>query len=605
MSALLLWGFLFTLPGLLMTALGVGKRPGAASQGGPPLMLVVALAALATGGNAELDLPNWLPFLPDGAFHLRVDPLSAVMLAVVGAVSTCVYVFSLGYIPDNVGASQGYSPDESIVAQRRFFCFLDFFVASMAILVLAGNLAVLLVGWTCVGISSFLLITFLNKKEGTLSAGMQALAANAIGDAALLVALVLVPRGCGDLLTLGSPNCTAGPGGPALLALLIMIAAMAKSAQGPLYFWLPSAMAGPTPVSALIHAATMVAAGIYLLSRTHGLLAVAPSVAQATAIIGVLTAVIGGGLSMIQSNFKRGLAYSTVSQLGYMFAAVGFGAPFAAMFHLVTHASFKALLFLTAGVVIHALGGREKLTDMGGLRKELPGAYAAFLVGSLALIGLPLTSGSFSKDAILEVAQGHDFLPPLLWLGLFGGVFLTGMYTGRLFFGVFHGPRRFLGHVHPPGPEMMWPLVPLAIGAIFLGYLEWPQPLLSRLLGETVGHAETIHFPSVMGLVAGALGLAGFGLMAWRTSPQPAVQPAGAHADHHGEAEHVEALEPNVGWSDWAAERSYGVANVVAGFQSGQLSRYILVSVLGLAAILLLTLAGNTIGVTQSFSGPR
>ena len=307
MSALLLWAWLFTLPGLLMTALGVGKRPGAASQGGPPVMLIVALAALATGAHAEFEIANWLPFLPDGAFHLRVDPLSAVMLAVIGAVSTCVYVYSLGYMDEKV---------EGAANVRRFFCFLDFFLASMALLVLAGNIAVLLIGWTGVGISSFLLISFWNEKPGTLAAGMQALAANAIGDAALLVALVLVPAGCGDLLTLGTAQCVAGPGGAVLLAWLILIAASAKSAQGPLYFWLPTAMAGPTPVSALIHAATMVAAGVYLLSRTHGLLAAAPGVAMATAIIGVLTALLGGILSLQQSNFKRGLAYSTVSQLG-------------------------------------------------------------------------------------------------------------------------------------------------------------------------------------------------------------------------------------------------------------------------------------------------
>jgi NADH-quinone oxidoreductase subunit L len=598
MSILLLWAWLFTIPGLLLTALGVGRRPGAASQGGPPIMLAVALAALAGGAHAELVLPDWLPFLPDGAFHLRVDPLSAVMLAVIGAVSTCVYVYSLGYMDRDV---------EGDANVRRFFCFLDFFLASMAILVLAGNIAVLLIGWTGVGLSSFLLISFWNDRPGTLSAGLQALAANAIGDAALLVALVLVPAGCGDLTTLGSQQCLAGPGGATLLALLILVAAGAKSAQGPLYFWLPSAMAGPTPVSALIHAATMVAAGVYLLARTHALLDASPAVAHLTAIVGVLTALGGGLLSLQQTNFKRGLAYSTVSQLGYMFSALGFGAPFAAMFHLVTHASFKALLFLTAGVVIHALHGREKLADMGGLRKELPGAYAAFLVGSLSLIGVPLFAGAFSKDAILEAAQNHDFLPPFLFLGLFLGVFVTGWYTGRLFFGVFHGPRRYLGELHRPDGVMLWPLVPLAIGAVVLGYLEWPVPLLSSLLAESIGEAEPLQFPSAMGLIAGALGLAGFAWAAWRTEPQRAVQPAPAVATHDAEpeTEHVEPLEPNVGWSDWVAERSYAVANAIAGVQSGQLSKYILVSVLGIAAILILTLAGSSVGLSQTISGPR
>jgi len=597
MSALLLWAWLFTLPGLLLTALGVGRRPGAASQGGPPVMLIVALAALATGAHAEYEIANWLPFLPDGAFHLRVDPLSAVMLAVIGAVSTCVYVYSLGYMDPHVEDPDSPERGPNV---RRFFCFLDFFLASMALLVLAGNIAVLLIGWTGVGISSFLLISFWNEKPGTLAAGMQALAANAIGDAALLVALVIVPAGCGDLLTLGTAQCVAGPGGATLLAWLILIAAAAKSAQGPLYFWLPTAMAGPTPVSALIHAATMVAAGVYLLTRTHGLLAAAPGVAMATAIIGVLTALGGGILSLQQSNFKRGLAYSTVSQLGYMFAGVGFGAPFAAMFHLVTHASFKALLFLTAGVVIHALHGREKLSDMGGLRKDLPGAYAAFLVGSLALIGLPLFSGSFSKDAILEAAQVHDVLFPLLFGGLFVGVFFTGWYTGRLFFGVFHGPRKYLGPLHEPSGVMLWPLVPLAVGAVVLGYLEWPVPILSTVLGETVGHAEAVR-PNVNTLIAGALGLAGFAFSAWRTGPQPAAlpTPAEAHGVEHETEHYDEPLEPGAAWATWLADLSYGIANPIARFQSGHLSRYILVSVLGIAAILLLTLTA------QPMTGPR
>jgi NADH-quinone oxidoreductase subunit L len=593
MSVLLLWSWLFTLPGLLLTALGVGKRPGAASQGGAPVMLLVALASLSGGSHADFVLPNWLPFLPDGSFHLRVDPLAAVMLAVVGAVSTCVYVYSLGYMDREV---------EGDANVRRFFCLLDFFLASMAILVLAGNIAVLLIGWTCVGLSSFLLIAFWTNKAGTLSAGLQALAANAVGDAALLIALVLVPNGCGDLTTLASPTCIAGPGGATLLAWLILITASAKSAQGPLYFWLPSAMAGPTPVSALIHAATMVAAGVYLLARTHALMDAAPSVAAACAIVGILTALGGGVLSLFQPNFKRGLAYSTVSQLGYMFAGIGFGAPFAAMFHLVTHASFKALLFLTAGVVIHALGGREKLSEMGGLRKELPGAYVAFLIGSLALIGVPLFSGSFSKDMILEAGEKVN---SLYWLGLFFGLFLTGMYTGRLFFGVFHGPKRFEGHVHPETGLMLWPLVPLAIGAIFLGYVEWPGQGLSHLLAEAVGEAEPFA-PNVNTLIAGVLGIVGFALAPWFFKPQAAVRPAvtAAHADGHEvehETEHyVEPLEPNVGWSDALADASYGIANVVAGVQSGRLGRYIFVSVVGVAAILLVTL-----GFTQSMLGAR
>ncbi|HEV7662597.1 MAG TPA: proton-conducting transporter membrane subunit, partial [Chloroflexota bacterium] len=267
MISLLAWAWVFTLPGLLLTAFGFPsgqRRAGYASILGPIVLLVVAVTALASGGSASVVYDNWLPFLPDGAFRAVADPLSALLLAIVGFVASLVYIYSLGYLADEPG-------------RRRFFVYLDLFVATMALLVLAGNLAVLLIGWTGVGISSFLLITFYRNRD-TLGAGLQALAANAIGDAALLLAASIVPTGCGALATLSTPQCSTGAGGADALAWLLFIAAAAKSAQGPLYFWLPNAMAGPTPISALIHAATMVAAGVYLLTRTHAVLALSPNV---------------------------------------------------------------------------------------------------------------------------------------------------------------------------------------------------------------------------------------------------------------------------------------------------------------------------------------
>ncbi|MBV9543934.1 MAG: NADH-quinone oxidoreductase subunit L, partial [Chloroflexi bacterium] len=318
MTALLAWAWVFTLPGLLLTALGVpadNRKAGYASLAGPPVMLVVAVIAFLQGGSYSVEFQNWLPFLPDGSFRSLADPLSAFMLAILGFVATLVYVYSLGYMAEDPG-------------RRRFFAYLDLFVGAMALLVLAGDLAVLLIGWTGVGISSFLLISFWRDREGTLGAGLQALAANAVGDAALLIAAAFVPRGCGALVTLNTSQCTSGPGGAELIAVLLFVAAAAKSAQGPLYFWLPNAMAGPTPISALIHAATMVAAGVYLLVRTHALIEEAPTVALWIAIIGVVTALAASVASFFQGNFKKGIAYSTVAQLGYMFAAVGVGAPF-------------------------------------------------------------------------------------------------------------------------------------------------------------------------------------------------------------------------------------------------------------------------------------
>ena len=345
--SILAWAWVFTLPGLVLTGLGFPRDrryAGYASLAGPPVMLIVALAAFVRGGTYPFAIPNWLPFLPDGAFRTLADELSAFMLIILGFVATLVYVYSLGYMAEDPG-------------RRRFFVYLDLFVATMALLVLAGNLAVLLIGWTGVGISSFLLISFWRDRPGTLGAGLQALAANAIGDGALLLAAALVPTGCGALVTLNTPQCTSGLGGTELIALLLFVAAAAKSAQGPLYFWLPNAMAGPTPISALIHAASMVAAGVYLLVRTHALIEIAPYVSVLIAAIGVATALAASVASFFQANFKKGIAFSTVAQLGYMFAAIGVAAPFAGLFHLFTHAAFKALLFLCAGIVIHGAGG--------------------------------------------------------------------------------------------------------------------------------------------------------------------------------------------------------------------------------------------------------
>jgi NADH-quinone oxidoreductase subunit L len=355
-------------------------------------------------------------------------------------------------------------------------------------------------------VSSFLLISFWWRKDGTLQAGYLALGANAIGDAALLIALVLVPKGAGELTHLADISGRV-PGGAATLAILLVIAASAKSAQGPLFFWLPSAMAGPTPVSALIHAATMVAAGVYLLVRTSPLLAQAPDVMTLVAVLGTVTALGGGLASLWQSNFKRGLAYSTASQLGYMFAAVGVGAPFAATFHLVTHASFKAMLFLAAGIVIHATH-EEELKKLGGLRKKLPVAHALFLIGSLAMIGFPFLAGAYSKDAILEHALEHS--PTFGWI-LTAGALLTGLYTGRLFFGVFYGPegeasQHYDGH-HKPSALLQGPLVPLALGAIGLGYIGTD---LHDVLASSVAGTYEFHAVTGFGLAVSGLGLLGF-----------------------------------------------------------------------------------------------
>jgi NADH-quinone oxidoreductase subunit L len=571
---LLAWAWAFTLPGLVLTAFGAfskSRKTGYASVPGPLVVLVVAVAALVNGGSATVEFQNWLPFLPDGAFRSLADELSALLLAILGFVATLVYVYSLDYMADDPG-------------RRRFFVYLDLFVATMALLVLAGNLAVLLIGWTGVGISSFLLISFWRDRPGTLSAGLQALAANAVGDGALLLAAVLVPTGCGSLVGLSSQQCTSGPGGAEFLALLLFVAAAAKSAQGPLYFWLPNAMAGPTPISALIHAATMVAAGVYLLVRTHALVAMADQVSLAVAIVGVATALAASVASLFQSNFKKGIAYSTVAQLGYMFAGVGVGAPFAGLFHLFTHASFKALLFLAAGVVIHGAGGRESLAALRGLGRYFAFSRWGFLVGSLALIGTPfVTAGAASKDAIIDAALASK-QPIIGWL-LLGGVILTGLYIGRLFSIVYLAPPVDPHAVHHDAPAeslMNWSLVPLAVGAIAFGYLgTWLQARLAAPLGQI----EALPSPvDPRGLVAFALGAIGFGLAWWYFTRR-----AQAVLDMRPAAEVVEAAPTYraAGWVRAIADAGYALADGLSRVHSGALPRYALGSFLGLAIILL------------------
>ena len=554
---LLLWSFLFPVPTLLVSAFGWPRRAGAVSFVSPLAVLGGGLAWLLQGATtAKLVVPDLVRFLPDGAFRLTVDPLAGVMLLVVGFVSTCVFVYAQGYMAHDERA-------------HRFFAFLDFFVAAMCLLVVAGNLTVLLIGWTGVGVASFLLISFWWQKDGgaPLKAGFLALGANAIGDAALLLAVVLVPAGLGELSGLGAIVREA-PDRATLLAWCLVIAACAKSAQGPLWWWLPSAMAGPTPVSALIHAATMVAAGVYLLVRTATLLVEVPSVAYVTAWTGVVTALLAGLASLWQPNFKRGLAYSTVSQLGWMFAAVAVGAPFAALFHLITHASFKAMLFLSAGTVIAATHHEERIDQVGGLAKKLPMAFGFFVLGTAALIGTPLiTAGSFSKDAILEATLASPW-PQVGWL-LLAGAFLTGAYAGRLLFGVFLGaPGPASEHAEHPGRIFDLALVPLAAGAVGLGYLEAGTGFLSRVLRDVVIAGEPVHVqPTLLGLGAFAIGLVGVGagalLARTRTKCLPLPAFTGVAQALWGEAQ--------------------AIPQGAAAFHSGRVSRYALASLLGVA----------------------
>jgi len=559
MNTIVPWVWLFPLPFLVLNVLKQPAKPGAVSFVGPLLVFGAALAFLL-GDRAPVHVvvDNWIPFLPDTAFRLTVDGLAAVMLAVVGGVATCVFIYAISYMQEDERA-------------HRFFAFLDFFVMAMCLLVVSGNLTVLLVGWTGVGIASFLLISFWWQKGWPLQAGFLALGANAIGDAALLVAAVIMPKGAGALDTLAqsAPHAT---GGAVAVGACLLIAAAAKSAQGPLWFWLPSAMAGPTPVSALIHAATMVAAGAYLLVRTAGVIALSPEVQMAVVVTGMSTALLGGIASLWQTNFKRGIAYSTASQLGWMFVAVGIGNPFAAFFHLVTHASFKAMLFLGAGTVIHSAHHEEDIRKVGGLAKHLKMTHALFVVGGLALIGTPMLSGSFSKDAILEAAQ-HSASFPWVFPLLMVGVVITGAYTGRLWWGIFQGADGEATHHaaehagHTGGFDL--PLLPLAAGAIGLGYLEAGTHGLSTLLGAAVKKAPEVHLmPTGLGLGAFALGLVGVGIGVFlaRTAQKGLPVPGGE-------------------LSSSVLGEFRTIPDGVAAIHNGTVGRYLVATVLGTALI--------------------
>jgi NADH-quinone oxidoreductase subunit L len=392
---------------------------------------------------------------------LLADPLSLVMMLVVSGVGTLIVAYSIGYMDGE---------DE----ERRYFAYIAFFVFSMLLLVEAANFLILLIGWGLVGLSSYLLIGFWQDRPSAIAAAKKAFVMNAIGDAAIVLSIFLLLQHTGTLdfaavfgqaALLGSNTWVIN-----IIAAGLLVGAIAKSAQIPLHTWLPDAMEGPTPVSALIHAATMVTAGVYLVVRTHPLFEQAPHVQQTVAGIGAVTLLATGAIALVQTDIKRVIAYSTMSQIGYMFLAAGIGAYSAAMFHLVTHAFFKALLFLAAGVVIHALGGEQDMHKMGGLRKKLPRTFIAMLIGTGALAGLPPLAGFFSKDAILATAFSGSAYDKVLFAAAIIGVLLTALYSFRMLFLVFSGEqseparRRLAKHKGSEGPRWMtWPVAVLTL----------------------------------------------------------------------------------------------------------------------------------------------
>ena len=398
---------------------------------GGAVVAFFAMVGRDTAQRSELSTP--FTWLSAGSFHvgmsILVDPVSIVMMLVVSGVGGLIVLYSIGYMEGE---------DE----ERRYFAYMAFFVFAMLLLVEGGNLLLLLAGWGLVGLASYLLIGFYHHRPEAVAAAKKAFIMNAIGDATMALGFFLLIAKTGTLeygaSFAAAPHLSSTTVN--LVALGLLGGAVAKSAQLPLQTWLPDAMEGPTPVSALIHAATMVTAGVYLIVRTHPIFEQAHHVEDLAAGLGAATLVIAGLIALVQTDIKRVIAYSTMSQIGYMFLGAGLGAYANAMFHLVTHAFFKALLFLAAGIIIHHLAGEQDMRQMGGLKRFMPRTWLVFLVGSLALVGVPPFAGFWSKDALVAsaLARGGVFGWILLVAALVGA-FLTGIYTFRLFFRVFYG----------------------------------------------------------------------------------------------------------------------------------------------------------------------
>jgi NADH-quinone oxidoreductase subunit L len=478
------------------------------------------------------------------AFDLLLDPLSAVMICVVTGVGFLIHVYSSEYMHE-----------EDDAEYARYFAYLNFFVFSMLTLVLAANFMVLFIGWELVGVSSYLLIGYFRSKTSAADAGKKAFIVNRVGDLGFLLAIFVILQvfgtldfaqvlGGADLLLSRDPSSgeVTSTALATATALLLFMGAMGKSAQLPLHVWLPDAMEGPTPVSALIHAATMVTAGVFMVARCHAIFELSPFAMQTVAWIGAATALFAASIALVQNDIKRVMAYSTLSQLGYMVMGVGVGAYAAGFFHLFTHAFFKALLFLGCGSVMHALHGELDMTKMGGLRKKLPITHATVLIGALCLAGIPGTSGFFSKDEILLQALAGPNGNLGLWsVGVLASM-CTAFYVGRFIFKVFYGPTRLdhhtYDHAHESAPAMAVPLIILAVLSLAVGvlalphfmthwqpFVSWLKPVFADVVRPVVTAEHHAHEVSVairaIGLYTGIVAFFGWLTWSWFSRPNP------------------------------------------------------------------------------------
>ncbi|MFI5219191.1 MAG: NADH-quinone oxidoreductase subunit L [Bacteroidia bacterium] len=433
----------------------------------------------------EINLFNWIHMANFNlGFSFLVDRISVVMLLVITGVGLLIHVYSIGYMHH----------DEDY---PRFMSYMNLFVFFMLLLVMGSNYVVMFAGWEGVGLCSYLLIGFWFKNNDYNNAANKAFIMNRIGDLGFLLGMFLCYQTFGSLnyneVFAGAKNFPSGDATITAITLLFFVGAIGKSAQIPLYTWLPDAMAGPTPVSALIHAATMVTAGVYMIVRSNVLYSLAPFTQEIVLITGVATAIFAASIGLKQNDIKKVLAYSTVSQLGYMFAAAGVGAYSTSMFHLVTHAFFKALLFLCAGSVIHAMSGEQDIRKMGALKKYLPVTHLTFLIGVLAISGVPVFAGFFSKDEILAVTHNHSIA--MFSILAFAAV-LTACYMFRLYWLTFHGEFRGTNHqkehLHESPSTMTIPLIALALLSTIGGFIGLPE-LFNHILGTKHAFGEFVN----------------------------------------------------------------------------------------------------------------
>ena len=483
-TALLRWIILCPLVGVLFHAFVAPRLSRRSSSLVGPAMVGAAFAialvafkhlwGLEEGGALVDRMFSWIAVgHVQVAAGLRFDALSGVMTLIVTGVGFLIHVYSTGYMEH----------DEDSV---RFFLYLNLFMLAMLLLVLGDSILLFFVGWEGVGLCSYLLIGFWYEKNENADAGKKAFIVNRIGDAGFLLGVMLLFWSLGakgvwtlDFAEFRAHSDAISPALATAVGLLLFVGATGKSAQIPLYVWLPDAMAGPTPVSALIHAATMVTAGVYMIARMSFLYALSPTALHVVAAIGATTALFAATIGLVQNDIKKVLAYSTVSQLGYMFLAMGVGAYAVGIFHLMTHAFFKGLLFLGAGSVIHGMGGEQDIRKMGGLRAKMPITFWTFAIACCAISGVPLFSGFFSKDAILFQAFASEYGHPALWaIGVFAAM-LTAFYMFRLLFLTFFGECRAdhhtAEHAHESPPAMTLPLAVLAVLSIVGGYVGLPD----------------------------------------------------------------------------------------------------------------------------------